>query len=165
MKMDTVEIPLNKGMVALVDAEHAHLVHGYIWYSHHGHAARTVNSNGFTSTVYIHRQLWEAINGPIPDDRTIDHKNRIKTDNRMENLRLATTREQGQNRSDNHNGTTTSKYVGISWHKHAQKWEAHIRINGVQCHLGLFDDEQIAAESYQRVAAEVERVEAEKVKL
>ena len=38
----------------------------------------------------IHRFVWEAIKGPIPEDFEINHKNRIKTDNRIKNLELVT---------------------------------------------------------------------------
>ncbi len=35
---------------------------------------------------YEHRDVWEKANGPIPIDHHIHHKNRIRTDNRLENL-------------------------------------------------------------------------------
>ena len=39
---------------------------------------------------YVHRYVWEQANGPIPAGMCIDHINRDHTDNRLENLRLAT---------------------------------------------------------------------------
>jgi len=36
----------------------------------------------------LHRELWAAANGPIPDDHEVHHINRKRWDNRMENLRL-----------------------------------------------------------------------------
>jgi hypothetical protein len=41
-----------------------------------------------------HRLVWLHFNGPIPDGLTINHKNGIATDNRPENLELATPSEQ-----------------------------------------------------------------------
>ena len=39
-----------------------------------------------------------------------------------------------------------SRYVGVSWHKGAQKWLAGIMVRGVQQHLGSFDDEAEGAQ-------------------
>ena len=40
------------------------------------------------------RLVWRHFRGPIPDGLTVNHKNGIKTDNRPENLELATMAEQ-----------------------------------------------------------------------
>lgn len=40
--------------------------------------------------LYIHRAVWEAFRGPIPAGMHINHKNSIKSDNRLSNLELAT---------------------------------------------------------------------------
>ena len=37
-----------------------------------------------------HRLVWQAANGPIPDHLVINHKNGVKTDNRIANLELVT---------------------------------------------------------------------------
>ena len=36
----------------------------------------------------IHRLVWEAFNGPIPEGMEVNHINEDKTDNRLENLNL-----------------------------------------------------------------------------
>ena len=41
-------------------------------------------------TYSSHRFIWEAIMGLIPEGYEINHKNRIKTDNRIKNLELMT---------------------------------------------------------------------------
>ena len=40
--------------------------------------------------VYVHRLVWETFNGEIPKGMEIDHINTVRTDNRLENLRLVT---------------------------------------------------------------------------
>ena len=51
--------------------------------------------NGVQKRIYRrnHRLVWEAFNGKIPNDLTIDHINRNVKDNNLENLRLLTREE------------------------------------------------------------------------
>lgn len=48
----------------------------------------------------VHRFVWEYFNGQILDDKLIDHINHIKTDNRLCNLRLVTSKENTNNAID-----------------------------------------------------------------
>lgn len=41
----------------------------------------------------VHRLVWEAFNGQIPENMQVNHLNEIKTDNRLENLNLMTAKE------------------------------------------------------------------------
>ena len=50
---------------------------------------------------------------------------------------------------------TSSKYKGVCWHKKAQKWMAHIKLNGKLRYLGLFVQEQDAAEAYNEAATKL----------
>jgi len=43
--------------------------------------------------ILIHRLIWEAFIGPIPEGMQINHINEDKTDNRLENLELVTPEE------------------------------------------------------------------------
>jgi hypothetical protein len=74
---------------------------------------------------------------------TVDHKSRNKLDNRIANLRLATSRQQSMNRGRRRNNT--SGLIGVSWDKHQQKWHARIKVDGRRKHLGFFDDKVEAA--------------------
>lgn len=47
--------------------------------------------------VLVHRLVWETFNGPIPEGYEIDHKNRNRADNRLDNLRCVTHVENMQN--------------------------------------------------------------------
>ena len=44
--------------------------------------------------VFLHRAVYEAFHGPIPDGLTINHKDGNKANNRLDNLEVATMRQQ-----------------------------------------------------------------------
>lgn len=48
--------------------------------------------------IFVHRLVWITFMGKIPDNLQIDHINRIKNDNRLDNLRLVTPSENSQNK-------------------------------------------------------------------
>lgn len=98
-----------------------------------------------------HRLAWLYVHGEWPPDE-IDHINGIRSDNRIVNLRPATRSQNQRNigrRSDNSSGVK-----GVTWHKHARKWQAQIQTNGKNVYLGRFDNVSDAAEAYSRAAAE-----------
>ncbi len=84
-----------------------------------------------------HRLAWLYSYGVWPPN-DIDHINRVRTDNRLINIRLATRAENCQNRrmrSDNSSGIT-----GISWRKRDKKWDVRIGLGNKSKHLGCFDE-------------------------
>jgi hypothetical protein len=96
-----------------------------------------------------HRLAWLYIHGSFPVDE-LDHINRIKSDNRIANLREATHGQQGYNqgrRSNNRSG-----FKGGCWHKQRRKWLAQIMINGKRKHLGYFSTALEAALAYDKAA-------------
>ena len=49
--------------------------------------------NSKVKFYYVHRLVWEAFNGSIPEGLQVNHINEIKSDNRLENLNLMTPKE------------------------------------------------------------------------
>lgn len=47
--------------------------------------------------TYAHRVIWEMFHGPIPEGMQIDHMNGVRSDNRIENMRLVTQQENLKN--------------------------------------------------------------------
>lgn len=91
------------------------------------------------------RLVWIYFHGPIPENMQVDHINRDKQDNRIENLRVVT-------RADNTRNTHVkgkSVYRGVYWNARRGKWGAELRnAEGKSVHLGLYDTEEDAATAY-----------------
>ena len=67
-----------------------------------------------------HRVIWKMFNGAIPEGKEIDHINRVRDDNRIENLRLVDRTHNNLNtklRVDN-----TSGYKGVCFDKRRGLW-------------------------------------------
>ncbi len=98
----------------------------------------------------VHRCVWALVHGKWPNGE-IDHINRIKDDNRIENLREATREENAQNGPmRRHN---TSGYKGVWKMKAHDLWCAEIGFQGERIKLGYFRTPQEAALMYQEAAA------------
>jgi len=120
-----------------------------------GAVAGAINGDGYVvlSFDYLsysaHRIAVLWMDGYLPET-TVDHKNRIRHDNRWENLREATM--QCQNRNKNMSGLSSSGIVGVCWAKGAEKWMAHIMVDGKGKTLGKSND--LAEAVCLRLAAE-----------
>lgn len=66
------------------------------------------------------------------------------------NLRVVTVQQNMMNRKSNVG--SSSKYKGVRWRKREKKWQARIKINGKDKHLGYFTSEEEAAEAYNKEA-------------
>lgn len=93
----------------------------------------------------LHRVAWFLYYGVWPLGKQIDHINGIKTDNRLENLRLATNQQNSLN-SRAHKDNFYSHYKGVSFDKRHNKWVARFSSK----HLGYFKTEEEAAISYDK---------------
>lgn len=71
-------------------------------------------------------------------DGVIDHKNHNQLDNRVDNLRIITQRQNMEN----------AQRKGYSWNKSHNKWRARIQKDGKEIHIGYFENENDAREAY-----------------
>lgn len=119
-----------------------------------GSVAGRVNKRGYWEVSVdhkryrSHRLAWLYIYGELPPNQ-IDHINRIRTDNRISNLRLATIPENNQNQGKRRDNT--SGVIGVYWDKKNGKWKAQISLNGRVMSLGRY--ETIEEATTARVAA------------
>ena len=106
----------------------------------------TPNKHGYIrlnlgrKSYHAHRLILLAFVGY--SDQDIDHINRIKTDNRLKNLRYCTRRENQLNRD------CVDNAKGYCWDKYAKKWKAQIKIHNKPIFLGYFDIEEDARQCY-----------------
>lgn len=115
--------------------------------SNHGNHDGTV----LGARVKAHRAAWAIFYGEWPSS-DLDHINGNPTDNRMENLRLVTHRENMLNQKKR--STNTSGATGVYWYKKNQNWIVKIGVKNKLLHVGYFDSYEDAVEA--RMLAEVE---------
>ena len=65
--------------------------------SKHGYIEVPLSKNGKKNFFYVHRLVYTAFNGPIPEGMQIDHIDGDKTNNNLRNLRAVTPRENSSN--------------------------------------------------------------------
>lgn len=116
-----------------------------------GHIWVTVEMLGRPFRKYsAHRLAWAHYHDEWPTTEDVDHINGNPSDNRMINLRPASTTENVRNqrrRIDN-----TSGHKGISWSKKSKKWYAYINVDKRMIALGLFASKEEAI-AVRRAAA------------
>lgn len=107
-----------------------------------------LSSKGFLKTFHVHKivAIYFLNHKPNGMKLVINHKNFIRTDNRVENLEIVTTREN----SNMKHIKSKSKYTGVSWDNQRNKWKSTIFIDGKLKCLGRFNNEKDASIEYQK---------------
>jgi len=122
-----------------------------------GDRARHIAQNGYHLIRYrgqiyrAHRLAWLYVYGVWPTQE-IDHINGDRADNRIANLRQATSAENHANagrRKGNRSGIK-----GVSWYKPTRKWRARIVVDYREIYLGYFDTAEAAQAAYLAAAKE-----------
>lgn len=115
-----------------------------------GQLAGVVDSTGYRrimvqgKSYMAHHLAWLVVFGQLPTS-DMDHINRNRQDNRIDNLREVTRSQNMQNtgtRKDNKSGVR-----GVYWSAAERKWKAQIRCNGKRLHLGTFAEIEPAAKA------------------
>jgi|LauGreDrversion4_2_1035121.scaffolds.fasta_scaffold576328_2 hypothetical protein len=101
----------------------------------------------FKNSCYLHcRLVWMFVYGVDPEKMEIDHINGDRSDDRIDNLRLATRQQQQWNVAAT--ASNTSGYKGVGYYKRTGKWRAYIRKDNINKSLGYFNTKEDAYAAY-----------------
>jgi HNH endonuclease len=109
-----------------------------------GHRVICINRKDYLA----HHIVWMIMNGEWPS--RLDHRNRKPDDNRWDNLRKATQKQNTWNRSRPKNNT--SGQMGVCFLKSRDKFRSSIEVDGRKIYLGEHDSYEEAKSV--RLAAE-----------
>ena len=141
----TLEIPLSRGLVSLVDAADFDLiVAAGKWYAAPSRNTFYARHSYWRDGKVRHVQMHTLITGWS----FVDHRNGDGLDNRRQNLRPANDSKNQMNarmRSDNPSG-----FKGVCADRH--RWMARIQLDGRRTYLGYFATPQEAAHAYDAAA-------------
>lgn len=149
----TVEVPLSRGLVAIIDEEDSDLL-AFKWSatrSKHGKTSYAMRSLGRDSTgVQKFTKLHRVIGERMGIAGQVDHRDRNGLNCARKNLRPASARQNMANQSpriDNASG-----YKGVSWFPRDSKWRARIKAGSTHRTIGYFSTKEEAARAYDEAA-------------
>ena len=100
--------------------------------------------------VKVHRLVAEYFLDNYSKDLTINHKDFNKQNNHVDNLEVITASENTKHYYENKKKlTTTSKVIGVNYHKGLNKWVSRKLIDGKRYNLGVFDTENEAIKALE----------------
>lgn len=123
-----------------------------------GDEAGSVDPSGYVRITLNRKRLqanrlaWIICKGDIPEGSVIDHKNNNRSDNSIDNLRVATYSQNNCNRRISKRNNTGVK--GVTFDKQTMKFKAYVGINGIQEILGFYstlDEAALAANNARSI--------------
>jgi len=141
------QIPLTRGLVAIVDDEDYDMLMQWKWtYLNKGYAYRHIyDGHRYLRTALMHRQIMGLLDTPSVK---VDHINHDGLDNRRSNLRRAT---QQQNQWNCRKRSGKFPYKGIR-KRPKRNWQALIELDGRCVTIGSFPTAEDAARAYDDCA-------------
>lgn len=120
-----------------------------------GTISGTVNGNGYRQVIVegkirlYHRVIFMYHHGYLP--KYVDHRDRNRLNNKIENLREATAEQNQRNRGLGRNNTTG--YLGVSFCNQTKKYVAGTKYKGKHLNMGRFETPELASEAYNNWAS------------
>jgi hypothetical protein len=150
------EIPLGRGMFALVDDEDYDRITVHPWRTLKNRDGKfyvignpSMKGKLTRTTLYMHREII-----PVPFGMEIDHINGNRLDNRKSNLRVCD-RQQNCMNASKRKDATTSKFKGVGFDKRCGKWRARVMLDRKEHWCGHYELEHDAAIAYNSKAKEL----------
>lgn len=142
------EIITSNGKTVLLDDEDVEKVIGYSWHAAKGDQRREnwyAQSQSTGRTIYMHRLILDA-----PPGMVVDHKNRNGLDNRRQNIRLCTPRQNNTHRIVER---SSSGFRGVHPCVRSQhRWRVMIEVDGHVYRCTGFLTPELAARAYDALA-------------
>ena len=150
--METREIQLTQGQVAIVDAQDYEWLMQWNWYvlkrPNAFYAVRQIRKpNGKQRLLLMHRFI-----AATPKALETDHIDHNGLNNTRANLRICT---KAQNQANSRLRGGTSQFKGVHWFKPTLRWKAQIGLGGKRMSLGYYLQEEDAAKAYNVKAVEL----------
>lgn len=150
-----IQIPLAGGLYAVADDEDVWLLQ-HSWSLTNakrgpGHPKTNIKVDGKYTTALMSRMI---LGMDRSDPALADHENGDTLDHRRANLRRVTRVVNGRNRSGAQRSNTGSPFLGVTWNRRDQRFQARIKVEGVSRSLGYFETAEQA--NAARLAAEKE---------
>lgn len=111
-----------------------------------GYPIVALHKDGRQRTKTVHRLMAQVFLDDYSETLFVDHKDTVRTNNLIGNLRMATFEQNGAN-STKQKGCS-SKFKGVCYDKSRSKWQAQMKLNYKVIHLGRYDNEEEAARAY-----------------
>lgn len=150
------EIPLQNGMVALIDDEDYPRVAQHKWTAANvakrdgrppcWYVKRQITVDGKSFNIWLHRFILG-----VPDGVTVDHEDRDTLNNQKFNLRMASSRQQAHNRRKQRGSANAFK--GVVKASDSNRWTAWISHEGKRRYLGIFRTPEEAARIFDAAAS------------
>ena len=136
------QIPLTRGMTALVDDQDYAVLSDYEWHALKcGSKLYAASTTPNKQKLLMHRIILGATDGQV-----IDHLNGNGLDNRRGNIRIASISINNHNRTKKF--SNKSGFRGVSKDIWYDGWRAYIRENKKTKYLGYFHNPEDAAKAY-----------------
>lgn len=110
-------------------------------------------TTGKGSTKRVHSLVWEAFGDGTEisfPNKIIDHIDRNKQNNHINNLRIISNRENASNRKDN------KEFIGVRKNNKSDNYTCRIWFNNKEYHLGTFKTQEEAYITYNQALSHID---------